>query len=273
VADFNGDGISDIAYTYLNIITSIGVQLGNGDGSFGPVVTSDAGGEYAAALTVGYFDGDDLPDLAVAYTNIYQLGILLGNGDGSFQLPSHYGSANGSWSATVADFNGDGISDVATGNFSISTTLSVLLGNRDGTFQTNVNYPLANAPSGVAAADLNKDGAPDLMSPNDTSLSVFLNNGGTLVKATSSANPSRLHQSVTLTTTVAASISGVGTPTGTVTFRDGAITLGAVSITNGQASFTTSTLNVGIHKIQAKYSGDGTFNPQQAVPVVQKVQP
>jgi hypothetical protein len=58
---------------------------------------------------------------------------------------------------------------------------------------------------------------------------------------------------VTLTATVA----GAGTPTGTVTFLDGATTLGtAILLANGQATFTTSPLAIGNHSITAIYGGD-----------------
>jgi eukaryotic-like serine/threonine-protein kinase len=95
--------------------------------------------------------------------------------------------------------------------------------------------------------------------------------GGTFVTTTSSANPSRLGQAVTFTTTVTAILQGMGKPTGTVTFKDGALTLGTGTLTSGQASFTTSKLNIGIHKIRAEYSGDSTFNPHKAIAILQKV--
>jgi hypothetical protein len=58
-----------------------------------------------------------------------------------------------------------------------------------------------------------------------------------------------------------------------VTFKDGALTLGTASLVSGQASLTTSRLNVGDHKIRARYSGNSTFNPHQGGSVIQKVRP
>src|SRR5262249_16679883 len=49
-------------------------------------------------------------------------------------------------------------------------------------------------------------------------------------------------QSVTLTATVATAAPGTGTPTGTVTFMDGTVVLGTVSLSNGVAKLTISTL-------------------------------
>jgi hypothetical protein len=59
---------------------------------------------------------------------------------------------------------------------------------------------------------------------------------------------------VTVTATVTASS---GTPTGPVTFKDGATTLGTGTLNgSGVASFTTSALTAGVHSITAVYGGD-----------------
>src|SRR6202035_5026588 len=54
-------------------------------------------------------------------------------------------------------------------------------------------------------------------------------------------------------------------PTGTVTFFNGATSLGPVTLVsvtdNGVAILSTSTLSVGAHTITAQYSGDGTYSP------------
>src|SRR5262249_51856671 len=60
--------------------------------------------------------------------------------------------------------------------------------------------------------------------------------------------------------TVAAVAPGAGTPTGTVTFQDGATVLGTVAVgTGGAATFTTSFAAAGGHAITAVYSGDAAF--------------
>jgi hypothetical protein len=52
---------------------------------------------------------------------------------------------------------------------------------------------------------------------------------------------------------------GSGTPTGTVTFMDGTVVLRTVSLSNGVAKLTISTLARGKHSIKAVYSGDSDF--------------
>src|SRR5207302_885487 len=74
----------------------------------------------------------------------------------------------------------------------------------------------------------------------------------------SSLNPSALGQAVTFTATVKP-VSGTVTPTGTVTFQDGAATLGTGMLSGGTATFTTSGLGTGAHSITAIYGGDANF--------------
>ncbi len=287
-SDFNADGKPDLAAANA-FSNTVGVYLGNGDGTFQPPVDYAAGSE-PFSVAVGDFDRDGKPDLATA-NGSSTFSILLGNGDGTFQPFVEYPTSQTyGESLAVADFNGDNKDDLAIAHFEYPWTVGVLLGNGDGTFQTELEYMTGAYPNAVAVADLNADGADDLMTangyffsrplrpatgplrPNDGgTISVLLNTGGTFLKTTSSANPSTLGQPVTFTTTVKASLEGVGSPTGKVIFMDGALTLGSGTLVNGQASFTTSRLNVGIHKIRAKYSGDGTFNPHRAKVIVQKV--
>ena len=82
----------------------------------------------------------------------------------------------------------------------------------------------------------------------------------TLVWAT--PNPASVGQSVTLTAGVTGS-----NPTGTVTFKDGAITLGTAGLTGGQANLSVSFASAGSHSLTADYSGDGN-NASSVSPAV-----
>ena len=95
---------------------------------------------------------------------------------------------------------------------------------------------------------------------------------GTTTGVTSSANPSVSGQPVTFTATVKARTAGAGTPTGTVTFNDGASALGTGTLDGaGQATFVTSTLAVGAHPITASYGGDATFSGSTSSTLTQTV--
>jgi hypothetical protein len=73
----------------------VGVLLGNGDGTFRPVITFDSGGKNDRSVAVADVNGDRKPDLLVAHDcdasgdcSIGTVTVLLGKGDGDFLLPA-----------------------------------------------------------------------------------------------------------------------------------------------------------------------------------------
>jgi hypothetical protein len=62
-----------------------------------------------------------------------------------------------------------------------------------------------------------------------------------------------------VTFTASVTSPATGTPTGTVTFQDGAATVGTGTLSGGIATLTTSMLAGGVHSITAVYGGDGNF--------------
>ena len=106
---------------------------------------------------------------------------------------------------------------------------------------------------------------PDAIhSGSSNTASLTVNKADTSSTQTSSVNPSVFGQSVTFTVTVSAVAPGSGTPTGTVTFKDGGSSIGTGTLSGGIATFTTSSLSVGNHTITASYGGDGNFNTSSA---------
>lgn len=96
-----------------------------------------------------------------------------------------------------------------------------------------------------------------------------------IVQVPSGPDTSTVCQAVTLTATVAAVPPATGAPTGTVTFTDGATTLGSASLatTGGvtSASLTVASLPAGAQAITATYGGDATFQGSSAS-ITQEVQ-
>ncbi|HEX4786243.1 MAG TPA: Ig-like domain repeat protein [Candidatus Sulfotelmatobacter sp.] len=177
--DFNNDGKIDLAVPNGSTST-VGILLGNGDGTFQSQVTygTDPNGD-AYAIAVGDFNADGNPDLVVTNTGngIPTISILLGNGDGTFQPQVTYTVGHYPSAVVVGDFNGDGDVDLAITNRD-DNTISILLGNGDGTFQPQMTYAVGNAPVALAAIDLNGDGCVDLIAANrgDNTLGVLLGN-------------------------------------------------------------------------------------------------
>jgi len=84
---------------------------------------------------------------------------------------------------------------------------------------------------------------------------------GTVVRLTTSQNPSQIGQSVTFTATVKGPGGSGVVPQGNVIFTDGAATLGTVTLNaSGVATYSTATLANGLHTIQATYAGDPVLN-------------
>src|SRR5258707_1005565 len=99
------------------------------------------------------------------YRDVVVLGVC-GHGAGSdlVHRQKRLSSCGFSTSVAVADFDGDGVADLAVGNDEFNS-ISVLRGNGDGTFAASVNYPTSR-PTSVAVGDFNRDGAPDLAVAN-----------------------------------------------------------------------------------------------------------
>jgi hypothetical protein len=172
-ADLNGDGKPDMVVTTSD---SVGVLLGDGDGTFRPVVAYPlvgGGGEVAVADV----NGDGKPDLIVA-TAFGSNGdgaaeVLLGNGDGTFQPAVSYDSGGPyTYSIAVGDFNGDGKLDLVVADCSPYTGSScglfgILLGNGDGTFKPVTTYSSGGVGAwSLTVADVNGDGKADVVIGN-----------------------------------------------------------------------------------------------------------
>ncbi|HTP05393.1 MAG TPA: Ig-like domain repeat protein, partial [Nitrospirota bacterium] len=107
-----------------------------------------------------------------------------------------------------------------------------------------------------------------------TSSTVALTVGqaGTSTTLAANPNPSTYGNSVTFTANVISSTTG--TPTGTVTFKDGTTTLGPGTLSGGTAIYATSTLGGGTHSsITAVYSGDTNFLTSTSPAIPQTVNP
>lgn len=160
-ADVNGDTFIDLIVANCWAST-VGVVLGNGDGTFRPYVEYPVGGG-AVGMAVGDVNNDLKPDIVVTQIAGSQMVVLTGNGDGTFNAAGA-AFAVGTWPETLnlADFNNDNKLDVVATNPFGSLTLTVLLGNGDATFATGVTYTTTGDPKNVVFDDFNGDGKLDM---------------------------------------------------------------------------------------------------------------
>ncbi len=98
-----------------------------------------------------------------------------------------------------------------------------------------------------------------------TAVSQVVNMATPTITLASSLNPSTFGASVTFTATLPTDA------TGTVTFLDGATSLGTGTISSGIATLTISSLAGGTHSITAQYGGDSNYNAAVSTPVSQVV--
>jgi hypothetical protein len=116
-------------------------------------------------------------------------------------------------------------------------------------------------------------GNGDFEGSTSTPIAELISAASTSVTLSSSVNPAIFGTTITLSATVTdASTSSIGTPTGSVTFMDGANALGKGSLnSSGIATLTVSSLGQGSHSVTAIYSGDADFNGSSSTPINQVI--
>ncbi|MFI5253731.1 MAG: Ig-like domain repeat protein [Bacteroidota bacterium] len=141
-----------------------------------------------------------------------------------------------------------------TGSTIPATTIFVRLNTAAiGAYSGNIVNSATDAPSALVSVSGNRYAK----SPTNTSLGTDI-------------NPSATGQTITLTSNVTSPLPG--TPTGTVTFYDGASSLGTVALSlSASASMTTSSLSFGSHNLTATYNEDAKFGTSTSSIVSQHV--
>ncbi len=190
VADFNNDGIPDLAAGLDG--GQIVVSLGDGNATFSdPRNATDVYYSGLAGLITtafGDFNGDGNLDLAFAADfqvadGITGLAVSLGKGDGTFDAGWKYRNPPSGLvvDLVAGDFNRDGKLDIVGGDCCFNY---VFLGNGNGTFRLSTTYQ-GEGGVNIVAGDFNGDGILDLAFFGDTvvggqqeyPISIALGNG------------------------------------------------------------------------------------------------
>jgi hypothetical protein len=308
VADFNGDGIPDIAFTS----GGVNILLGDGHGGFSAPQPHAIGLEGArlAAGSLADLNHDGIPDIVVngeVGVSRFVCYWALGDGHGGFTSTAFppAGAFSASQCSAAPDLNGDGNADLlsefttyfgdgqggilytqprindfrlATGipvDFDHNGTTDFVLarvhnalvyypGNGHGGF----GDPITVSPSQddvIAIADLNGDGFPDLVLQDvfTHAVSFFINNIATppsvatssTTQITSAPSTGSATAPVTLIATVGSLNAGSPTGAGTVTFTEGATTLGTAPVNVYGIAALDFTFAAGLHNVDATFNG------------------
>ena len=190
VSDLNGDSRPDVVVA-TECCRAFDLFLNSGTGFTYSQIPFP---RPALGITVADMDRDGTRDLVVSSGDkdsfqsfVFITGfvdILRGRGDGTFDAPVSFATNAGPALAVVGDYNGDGLTDVATGNLSIGwngrceevaeqwDSVSILPGLGNGALGAAATFALDNAQitslyrsshTALKTSDLNADGRTDLI--------------------------------------------------------------------------------------------------------------
>ena len=268
LADFDGDGKLDLFVSGPGSIA--GIFPGVGDGTFetfpltngmvlapqafllnvwGPAAAADFTNNGRAGLVVGNVvllnkAGSVPPTPAPTTTALTALPNPATAGQTVTLTATVTSTTAGSITGTVTFL--DGSTSIGTGNVSAggvamlqTSTLSVATHSVTAMYSGDSNFAVSTSPPVTVT----------ISAPTKAATSTAI---------TASPNPAATGANVTLTATVTSQTAG--TITGTVTFLDGANSIGTGSVgANGVATLQTSSLSAGTHSVTAMYGGDANF--------------
>jgi hypothetical protein len=258
VGDLNRDGHEEIVLS-----NGSGLYVFNSDGTLfpGPWPSPLSNGVTYLRPLLADIDGDGRPEIVVPVdtfsSNSLELAALRRDGSvlKTWTLNTNNFFSTFDIAATIGDFNQDGSTDIAA-------TYRLQPPPGDVVFKGLVTILDTHSPF-VAA---NNDWPMVLQNPRNNPVLLRTSPSSLAVTLSSGANPSVIGDTLVFTATV--------TPTGngSVQFLDGGSPLsGSIQLSNGSASFRTSTLAPGSHSITARYTGDNQHSPSVSPALIQNV--
>lgn len=254
VADFNHDGHEEIVLS-----RDAALYIFNSDGTLFPGAWPiRAGFTGFGAVVVGDIDGDGFPEIVTSRSDSTGLNLLAVRRDGTIEKTWALNGANGFApflypAPALLDFDQNGTTDIAVAYQLSGTTTSpgvvTVLDTHSAFVGANNDWPFIFQ---------NVRNNPVLLRQSGSTLTVAL---------TSGANPSVIGDNLVFTATVTPN-----TGTGAVQFFDGGTPIsGAIQLTSGSASFSTSALALGSHAITAHYTGNNQLSASVSAAFTQNV--
>lgn len=241
-----GAGVPTGTVTFMDGATVLGAPVALTAAGAATYTTSSLAVGSHSITAVYSGDANNLARTSVALTEIIQENVSVSLASGG--SPSLAGTAV-LLTATVTGSGGGTPTGTVVFKEGTSTLgTATLNGTGVATFSTSSLVPGQHSITAAYGGDT-------LNLPATSAVLTQTVQEGTTTTLTSSANPALVGAPVVLTAKVSAAISG--TPTGTVTFKDGSTTLGSAALNNlGIATFSATGLAAGSQTIVAVYSGD-----------------
>lgn len=246
--------------TFMDGSSVLGTGTLNSSGVATLTVSFSTAGQHQLTVSypgAGYFQA---ANSAVLTETVQTLGTTISltssvnpvNVNASTLLTATATSTSGTPTGTITFMDGATVLGTAPLNSSGVATLTVSF-STPGTHPLTAAYP-ATGPYQAGTSPV---------------VNEIVQNFSTSATLTSSVNPMLISGSTVLTATVT---SAAGTPSGTVTFYDGAIPLGTVNLNNGVATLQASFSTNGQHILTAVYGGNGPYQPVTSPKLTQVVE-